>query len=280
LQSVREIICEYFRSRPNREEGVKDLRRMIAKIKRLAPDQIIFNEENLYLTDGEMAIFFKMIERYEKKEPVSKIINSRSFWNREFFVNSDVLDPRPETELIIEAILSQFEPESSLNFLDIGTGSGCLLLNLLEEYKNSRGVGIDVDAKAIQVAKYNGKRLGIVGANFLLADWRNFNELEKFDVVVSNPPYVKTDDIPHLDENVRNYDPLIALDGGISGLESYLSISPLAKKWLKPGEFIFFEVGQGQAKDVAQILKNNGFHPEEIKKDAAGIDRVVKARLV
>jgi release factor glutamine methyltransferase len=254
-----------------------DLRRMIAKIKRLDSNQIAFNAENIHLNSREMSVFSKMLERYEKNEPVSKIINAKSFWNHEFFVNSDVLDPRPETEIIVEMILSRFNPKSSLNFLDVGTGSGCLLLSLMSEYPNSRGTGIDISADAVRVAKYNGKKLGITSANFSIADWNNFNGSEKFDVVVGNPPYIKTNDIPHLEENVRNYDPLIALDGGMSGLEAYLSISPLAKKWLKPNGLIFFEIGCNQAESVLKIMKSNGFHIEEVKKDLSGLDRIVAA---
>ncbi|MDR2158013.1 MAG: peptide chain release factor N(5)-glutamine methyltransferase [Holosporaceae bacterium] len=275
--SAREIIREYCRDDRRHKELMGDLRRMIAKIKRLDSNQIAFNAENIHLNSREMSVFSKMLERYEKNEPVSKIINAKSFWNHEFFVNSDVLDPRPETEIIVEMILSRFNPKSSLNFLDVGTGSGCLLLSLMSEYPNSRGTGIDISADAVRVAKYNGKKLGITSANFSIADWNNFNGSEKFDVVVGNPPYIKTNDIPHLEENVRNYDPLIALDGGMSGLEAYLSISPLAKKWLKPNGLIFFEIGCNQAESVLKIMKSNGFHIEEVKKDLSGLDRIVAA---
>jgi release factor glutamine methyltransferase len=251
---------------------------MVAKIKSLSREEVAFNLEDVSLGDAEETLFFNMLNRYKKKEPLSKILNEKSFWNHDFFVNSDVLDPRPETELIIEAILFRFQRLSALNFLDIGAGSGCILLSLLYEYKNSRGVGVDVSAIAIEVARHNKKKIGITAVNFLATDWSEFESEEQFDVVVSNPPYVSTGDIPKLDENVRDYDPPIALDGGHAGLDAYTSITPLLKKWLKPLGLVFFEIGYGQTADVVQILQNNGFQVDEIRKDLSGIDRIIAAQ--
>jgi release factor glutamine methyltransferase len=279
---------------------------MIAKIKNVAYEKIVFDSQNVFLNDREESLFLKMLDRYEKNEPISKIINEKSFWKSEFFIDANVLDPRPETELIIEAIVERFDKKSALNFLDVGTGSGCILLSLALEYPNSRGVGIDVSPAAVEVAKRNCEELlrsslqgghsstresGALrrfasrndvyikekGIRFLAIDWRDFCESE-FDVVVSNPPYVKTADIPTLDENVRNYDPQLALDGGTTGLDAYASIIPLARKWLKPNGSIFLEIGYGQAESVSGLLKANGFAIDEIKKDYSGIERVVIAR--
>jgi release factor glutamine methyltransferase len=251
---------------------------MVAKIKGLSREEVTFNLENVHLDKAEETLFFDMLNRYKKNEPLSKILNEKSFWNHDFFVNSNVLDPRPETELIIETILSRFQRLSVLNFLDIGTGSGCILLSLLCEYKNSRGVGIDISADAIEVARYNQKKIGIITVNFSATDWSEFENEEQFDVVVSNPPYVSTGDIPQLDENVRNYDPPIALDGGHAGLDAYTSITPLLKKWLRPHGLVFFEIGYGQTTDVVRILQSNGFQVDEIRKDLSGIDRIIAAQ--
>ncbi|MDR2645728.1 MAG: peptide chain release factor N(5)-glutamine methyltransferase [Holosporaceae bacterium] len=252
---------------------------MIAKIKGLFREEVTFNLKDIYLSDAEETLFFSMLNRRKENEPLSKILNEKSFWNHDFFVNADVLDPRPETELIIEMILSRFQRQSTLNFLDIGTGSGCILLSLLSEYKNSRGIGIDISANAIEVACYNQKKIGVTTANFFVADWNEFEKEEQFDVVASNPPYISTDDILQLDENVRNYDPPVALDGGPSGLDAYISITPLLKRWLNPQGLVFFEIGYGQVADVVQILQSNGFQIDEIKKDLNNIDRIVVAQL-
>ncbi|MDR2724327.1 MAG: peptide chain release factor N(5)-glutamine methyltransferase [Holosporaceae bacterium] len=276
LPSVPDIIAKYC---PD-NISVKDLRLIIAHIKSLLIEKIIFKAEDVYLDPMEMQLLLNMLDRYKKNEPLSKIFNNKSFWSHNFFVNSQVLDPRPETELIIETILSQFDVESPLNFLDIGTGSGCILLSLLWEYKKSYGVGIDVSANAISVAQYNQKKLGITNASFFAMDWSSFKSKQKFDIVVTNPPYVKTNDISQLKENVRNYDPRIALDGGPTGLDAYAIIAPLIARWLKPDGAIFLEIGYGQAEEVTQILLNNGLQVDEIRKDLNAIDRVIKAHLL
>ncbi|MDR2107348.1 MAG: peptide chain release factor N(5)-glutamine methyltransferase [Holosporaceae bacterium] len=258
--------------------------RIIAKIKNFSFDRIFFEEENICLSDTEELLFRSMADRYRRKEPVSKIINRRSFWKDDFFINADVLDPRPETELIVETVLSEFEPQSALNFLDAGTGSGCILLSLLREYKNAQGVGIDFSSAAAEVAERNRKELNIENAIFIAADWNNFNGLpgreEMFDVIVSNPPYVKTEDIPLLDESVRNYDPPAALDGGKTGTEAYVSLSLLARRLLKPNGSVFWEIGYGQAAEVLGILRDNGFEPYKTVKDLAGTERVIAAHIV
>jgi release factor glutamine methyltransferase len=251
---------------------------MIAKAKDLPREGITLDLENICLSETEETLFFSMLSRYKKNEPLSKILNEKSFWNHDFFVNADVLDPRPETELIIEMILSRFQRQSILNFLDIGTGSGCILLSLLCEYENSRGVGIDISANAIEVARRNQEKIGIATANFSVASWKEFESEKQFDVIVSNPPYVSCDDILQLDENVRNYDPQLALNGGPAGLDAYMSITPLLKKWIKPHGLVFFEIGYNQAANVVQILQNNVFRIDEIRKDLNGIDRIIVAQ--
>jgi len=272
--SASSIISEYGGA----NSSLKDLRRIIAKVKNVGYEQILFNGDRIFLDETEVLLFVGMLARYHNNEPISKIINSRSFWKHDFFVNSDVLDPRSETELIIEMILEQFSTSAALNFLDIGTGSGCILLSLLHEYKNAHGVGIDACPKAVEVARHNQERLSINNGNFIAVNWKDFSSEILFDVVVSNPPYIKTDDISNLGENVKNYDPLLALDGGVSGLEAYVSISSILKNILKPNGVILFEVGYDQAESVAQIMQDNGFEITAVRKDLSGIDRVVAAK--
>jgi release factor glutamine methyltransferase len=273
LRSTNSIIVEFCQNNSNEQ---KNLRKIIAKIKKLRYDKLIFDAEDIYLNSREEKLFYSMVERYRRHEPISKIINHRSFWNGEFLVNSHVFDPRPETELIIEMILSRFDRQHDLNFLDLGTGSGCILLSLLGEYKNSRGVGLDISPEAIKAAKYNQKKHKIKNADFMLMDWRDFDVKKEFDVIVSNPPYIKTDDIPLLETNVKDYDPLAALDGGTTGLEAYISIlSSAAARRLKSKGSIFLEIGCGQFEDVSKIIHNHGFEIHEVKKDLNGIDRII-----
>ncbi|MDR0556014.1 MAG: peptide chain release factor N(5)-glutamine methyltransferase [Holosporaceae bacterium] len=271
MRFVRAIIAEYGRN----GESMRNLHRILAKVKGVAYEQIVFGSADIFLTDEEEAVFRGILDRLEKNEPLSKILNCRCFWNHEFFVNSHVLDPRQETELIVEMVLERFDRKSSINFLDLGTGSGCLLLSLLTEYVHSHGLGIDVSSRAIEVAKYNKNRLQIPSANFMTTDWKDFETKEKFDVIISNPPYIKTDHIALLDECVKNYDPLLALDGGMSGLDSYHFISARVNKWMRPGGLIFLEIGYNQTEEVSRILLDNNLIILEIRKDLNGIARVI-----
>ncbi len=263
----------------NSDVPVKDIRKLIAKVKNLSYEKVAFDADSVFLNTEEQEQFQQLLARYRNDEPISKILNSRGFWKYDFFVNEDVLDPRPETELIIETVLTLFNTSEKLNFLDIGTGSGCILLSLLGEFENSAGTGIDISEKAIAVARKNQQKLNIKNANFENVSWNNFASSKQFDVIVSNPPYIRTSEIASLDKNVRKYDPLLALDGGETGLRPYQEISALATHWLKPNGYIIFEVGYNQAQAVSEILESNGYTSIQIAKDLAEIDRIVYARM-
>ena len=216
------------------------------------------------------------ISRIKKNEPVSKIVGERGFWALDFKVSADVLDPRPDSETIIEGVLSYFkEKEEPLDILDIGTGSGCLLISLLYEYKNAKGVGVDISEKALAIAQENGAGFN---AQFLKRDLfsKDFvKDLSLFDVIVSNPPYIPTAEVDLLDENVRLYDPILALDGGKDGLDAYRSLAKSLKHLLKPNGKIFFEIGKGQEKDVVFCMQQEGYICIEERKDLAGVIRVL-----
>jgi release factor glutamine methyltransferase len=268
----------------------KCARLIIAKIKNLRYEDVLLSPKKIFLDDREQALFRGMLARYRKNEPISKIIGRRSFWKHDFFVNENVLDPRPETELIIEMVLTRFAKSAPLRFLDIGTGSGCILLSLLSEFRNAVGLGVDISQGAIQVAERNRNTLEIADrAVFLPIDWNKLNtailmENVQFggavDVIVSNPPYIKSSDIALLDDNVKNYDPIIAIDGGEDGLTAYREISAITKEILVAHGTIFLEVGYNQADDVKKILINNGFSDVHSEKDLNGIDRVVVGKLI
>ena len=279
---LEEIISEFLKnvSGYKKNRCRKDLLRMISEIKKIPYDNLFFSTKNFSITEDEKKKLDKFWERYQKNEPISKIIQKKSFWNHDFFVNHDVLDPRPETELIIEAALSIFPSEKSIKILDIGTGSGCILLSLIEEFKNSSGVGIDISEKAISVAEKNKNNLKINRAKFITQDFEGYlsNHHEKFDLIVSNPPYIKTKDIEKLDENVKNFDPLIALDGGEDGLRFYRSLAYSVKPMLNDHGAFIIEIGYGQAKDVVKILEDNNFFVENLLKDWAGIERVIVSK--
>ena len=217
------------------------------------------------------------IERRKKKEPVSKIIQSKGFWALDFYVTQDVLDPRPDSETLIEAVLEFFPDKNQLlNILDIGTGSGCLLVSLLYEYKNAVGTGVDISSKALEVAKKNASKYNALffKKDFYASDFQA--GLQTYDVIISNPPYIKTQDVEQLDESVRLYDPLRALDGGEDGLDAYRRLAEVLKPLLKKEEgLVFFEIGQGQEDDVILIMKEQGFNFLKAYKDFGQIIRIL-----
>ncbi|MDR2794961.1 MAG: peptide chain release factor N(5)-glutamine methyltransferase [Holosporaceae bacterium] len=259
--------------------SIRDIRRIIAHLKGTSYENVFFHGSELFFTPEEHACFINMLCRYEAQEPISKIIHRKSFWKYDFFVNESVLDPRPETELIIELVLRHFNPADQLKFFDFGAGSGCILLSLLHEFKKSTGIGIDISAKAVDVAIHNRQMLGVKGATFLNASWNDPLDImtAPCDVVVSNPPYVRTQDIALLEESVRKYDPPEALDGGANGLDAYVQIAQVSQKILKKGGMIFLEIGCDQAVDVARILEAVGYGSISVEKDLQMLDRVVYA---
>jgi len=213
-------------------------------------------------------------------EPLSRIVGKREFWGLSFAVTPHVLDPRPETETIVEAALSILggRREDPLRILDLGVGSGALLCALLTEFGQSRGMGIDISADAADVAQGNLRACGLsLRAETRLGDWTRGIE-GRFDLIVSNPPYIPTVDLAGLPREVREFDPWLALDGGIDGLAAYRRILPESRRLLAPGGWLFAELGAGQAADVAALASQCGFTDVRTYQDLAGVDRVVAVR--
>lgn len=254
----------------------KILRLFVAKIKNISADEIMFRMDELSFSSDEITQLENFISRYESYEPVSKILNKREFWNSVFFVNKNVLDPRPETEIIIERTLKLFDKNQSFDFLDIGTGSGCILLSIAKEFSKSFGVGIDISEKAIEVAVRNKSDLQVENVEIKNVGWENFDPRKKFDLIVSNPPYIKSEDISNLDDNVKNFDPHIALDGGKTGLNAYKQLSNLIKNWIKPQGKVLLEVGFDQHDDVKKIFELKGFSLSNSYLDFQKIPRILE----
>ncbi len=255
---------------------VKVLRSFIAKIKNLSINEVVLHMDDFEFSIHEVEQLENFVSRYESHEPISKIMNRREFWNSEFFVNKDVLDPRPETEIIIEQTLKLFEKDQSFDFIDIGTGSGCILLSIAKEFPKSYGTGIDISEKAVAVAQKNRSDLRIENVEILNVSWNDFYPRKKFDLVVSNPPYIKTSDIFELDDNVKNFDPHLALDGGEDGLKSYEQLSDLIKDWINPNGKVLLEIGFNQYSDVKNIFESKGFYLSNSYLDFQQIHRVIE----
>lgn len=229
--------------------------------------------------DTAESLFKSCVERRVRGEPTAYILGQRQFWGFDFAVSPATLIPRPDTETVIDAALSLHKGDRPpQRILDLGTGSGCILLSLLSEFKEARGVGVDRSAPALQVARINAHRMGLAErSTFVESDWLEkvaVAENESFDLVASNPPYIPHADIAHLDPGVRDFEPTGALDGGEDGLQvyRYLANSDKLDRVMAPGAFLLLEVGAGQASQVVEL-----FHPKRrcvaIKRDFAGVER-------
>ena len=210
--------------------------------------------------------FNKLIARRVKKEPIAYIFEKKEFWSLDFIVNKDTLIPRPETELLVEYLVKYYK-NKKIFILDIGTGSGCIILSILKELKKSKGIGIDVSKKAIKVASKNAKNLGLQTRSKFIK--RNLNEFNSymFDLIVSNPPYICSHELKNLSEDIKKYEPRLALDGGNDGLDVVKKIIYKSKTILKRKGMLALEIGYGQFKKVSPILKFNGFEIKFIIKD-------------
>lgn len=229
------------------------------------------------LTAEEKAAAYAMLSRRLRHEPLDKIIGCREFYKSVFKVNGDVLSPRPDTEILVEKALALLPEDSESRILDLGTGSGCILLSLLAERKQAVGVGLDVSPAALAVAAENAEALGLGGRCRLLAgSWNDtLFSSGSFDMIVSNPPYIAHDEIEKLDTEVKDFDPPMALDGGADGYGCYREIAALAPVVLKKGGFILLESGAGQAERITEIFIRGGLELVETAKDLAGINRCV-----
>jgi len=224
------------------------------------------------------AQFDSAIDRRCLREPVSKILGYRDFWKHRFIVNANVLDPRPDTELLIETALAETTKNRPRRILDMGTGSGCILLSLLSEIRDSKGTGIDLSAAALEVANRNADALTLSDrVDFIVSDW--FSALdETFNLVVSNPPYISTTENVTLSPEVIDWDPKAALFAGMDGLQAYRKIASGLAAVLKPDGTALFEIGFGQAASVTAIFKEAGFRRVSSRLDMRGIERCLIVR--
>jgi len=233
-----------------------------------------FLNTNHNISNNDFIIFQRLIKKRLKFQPISQIIGERYFWKNKFFINSDVLDPRPDTETLIEHTLSF---GSFFNILDLGTGSGCIILSLLDEYNAAMGIGVDKSKKALNVAKKNAELLNLNDrVKFQLGNWCDGLD-NKFDLIVSNPPYISEKEILGLSNDVINWEPRIALTPEDDGLGAYKNIINGVKNILIPNGRLIFEIGHAQGNEVSNLLKSNNFKEINIVKDINNKDRVISA---
>jgi release factor glutamine methyltransferase len=260
------------------DEARRRARRLLAAALDLSPTEVFARPDRM-IAEDERARIAAILRRALAHEPLSRVLGVREFWGLEFMLSPDTLDPRPETEILVEAVLARLpERDRNYRFLDLGTGSGCLLLALLSEFPAASGVGVDRAPGAVATARDNAGRLGLdARARFAVGDWGGGIE-ERFDAIVSNPPYIESKTMAGLPREVRDFDPPLALDGGADGLEAYRAIATDLPRLLAPAGVFAGELGQGQENAVAGIIIANGLVVDAILPDLAGIPRCIAAR--
>ena len=246
----------------------------------------VYPHEQIKITQKEINKFKTLIDERKKGKPVSRIINKKQFWKMNFTLNEETLDPRPDSEVIIESILKHFKDKlGNLRILDLGSGSGCLGLSILNEYKNSKGVLIDASLDSLEIAKINAvdynlfHRSKFINLNWFKKEWtkellQNI-ENKKFDIIISNPPYIPSNDINNLQIEVKKFEPRLALDGGKDGMDSYKSILPNIIDILKPEGKMFLEIGHNQQNLINKIANKCELIFKDSNKDLSGIIRVL-----
>ena len=233
----------------------------------------ILSQSEREISASDVAAVMALIERRAKRESVGRIIGRREFWGLEFGLNEATLEPRPDSETLVEGVLRQ-APRAK-RVLDLGTGTGCLLLALLHEMPEATGLGIDVSARAVEQARANAMALGLAERSaFREGNWFAGVE-EKFDVIVSNPPYIPAGDIAGLMPEVREYDPMLALEGGADGLAPYRIMVPQMRAFLNTGGVAAVELGIGQADEVKRLFEKAGFKAIEAWRDLGRVERCV-----
>ncbi len=230
---------------------------------------------NFLLNKKDLDKFYSLIEQRSLGNPVAYLINNKFFWKSNFFVNNNTLIPRPDTELIIENFLRLTKKKNRISVLEIGVGSGCILLSLLKERGNIYGTGIDISKNCINISKLNAQRLGVNSRLKLYeSDVDKFN-LGKYDFIVSNPPYIETNKIKYLDKDVAVYEPRLALDGGLDGISEIRKVIKKSSELIKKKGIFILEIGYDQKNKVINLLKKEGFYINSVEKDLANNDRCI-----
>tara|TARA_Y100000996_G_C22504863_1_gene635936 strand:+ start:315 stop:1157 length:843 start_codon:yes stop_codon:yes gene_type:complete len=247
---------------------------LLSKVIKKDKKYILLNlKEKLKKTDLDN--FYNLIQRRSKREPVAYLLKKKEFWKYEFYVNNDVLIPRPETEIIIEEVLNLTREDSRLNILDIGVGSGCILLSILSDRKNFCGTGIDISKKSLKVSKINAKKLNLKNrVKFFNSDVDKFS-IGKYDIIVSNPPYIENLNLKYLDKDVKNFEPNLALNGGLDGISKIRKVINRSSCLIKKNGKFVLEIGFTQKNKVIEMLKEKGFYINKVLKDYAKKDRCI-----
>ena len=237
-------------------------------------DQELMLDSDILLKSREKKSLCEMVSRREKGEPISRILGSREFFSLDFKINNFVLDPRPETEHLVEESIKKIKENNYNNILELGVGSGCVIISILKSCKLIYGMGIDISLEAIKTARENASINNVNDLDLIVSNWGASID-KKFDLIISNPPYLRSDQIDNLPKEVKSFDPIISLDGGSDGLTVYRNIAKNIKRILSDNGTIIIEIAFDQAKDIEKIFINNNFLLQNKVKDYNGLDRIM-----
>ena len=266
--------AQLFLKKKNVKNPVLDSQILMSEAIKKEKEFIILNLDK-EISNKSFEYFNKLIYLRSRGEPIAYLTKKKYFWKYKFTVNRDVLIPRPDTEVLIEEVLKLTKNKDSLNLLDVGVGSGCILISILKDKKNFYGSGIDISKKSLDTCKINGKNLGVINRLKLFkSDIDNFH-FRKYDLIISNPPYIKHIDYKYLDKDIKRFEPKLALDGGLDGLSEIRKVVKKSSKLIKTNGKLILEIGFDQKKEVKKILNSKGFYINKIIKDYAKNNRCI-----
>ena len=275
--TIKDIIVKYSKEleeiSPTPRLDVETLLQKVLGVDRL---YILLNLERV-LSEDEEQLFNKFINERLNNRPIAYIVGNREFMGLDFFVKEGVLIPRPDTEVLVEEVIKLAKKKDAKNILDIGTGSGAITVSLAKYLENVKVTSVDISDIALEIGKRNAISNEVDDRiNFVKSDlFTNIDKETKFDIIVSNPPYIKREVIETLDKQVKDYEPYNALEGGVDGLDFYRAITKQAKEYLKKGGILAYEVGHDQSEDVSKLMEIDGYTNIYTLKDLQQIDRVV-----
>jgi len=271
--------AQLFLKKKNIKTPVLDSQILMSEAIKKGKEFIIFNFDKK-ISNKSLEYFTKLIHQRGRGEPIAYLVKKKYFWKYQFFVNRDVLIPRPDTEVLIEEVLKLTKNKDNLNLLDVGVGSGCILISILKDKKNFYGTGIDISKKSLDTCKINGKNLGVINRLRLYkSDIDNFH-FRKYDLIISNPPYIKKSKLKYLEKDVIDFEPKHALDGGIDGLSEISKVINKSSELIKRNGFLILEIGYDQKWKVKKILENKGFYIKKIVKDLSNNDRCIVSKKI
>ena len=258
--------------------AILEARILMSFVAKLSKEDIVFKASQINLSQDQEEKYFDLIRKRIKKIPLTHLTNNREFFGNNFYVDENVLDPRPDSETLVEMMIKKYKNSSFLNLCEIGCGSGCLIISLLKHFKDWNATAIDISKKALEIAQKNAENNEVFGRiEFLESNlFKSFRDNQIFDIIISNPPYIPSADIENLQDEVRLYEPRIALDGGFDGLDFYRHIANQSRKFLKNNGNIFLEIGYNQHQEVVDIFEKFNFKSIDSAKDLSGIIRVLE----